>query len=152
MKRLPDTEFSVMNAIWEIDGMINSTTITQKLSEDVHWKTQTLLTLLARLCEKGFLSSEKIGRDRFYKVLISKDDYLNFETEDLMKRYTGNTAYTSTKRNASYTSSTNSTKHRLDCMGANCSCSDLVYCRIVLNLQTNLLTLSFQKISTPFFK
>lgn len=91
MKRLPDTEFSVMNAIWEIDGMINSTTITQKLSEDVHWKTQTLLTLLARLCEKRFLSSEKIGRDRFYKVLISKDDYLNFETEDLMKRYTGNT-------------------------------------------------------------
>ena len=60
-KRLPDTEFTVMKVIWSQEPPVTSHTIMELLDDEISWKPQTLLTLLARLTEKGFLSSERIG-------------------------------------------------------------------------------------------
>lgn len=60
-----------------------------KLGEDNHWKPQTLLTVLARLTEKGFLESVRKGRERQYTAIISEDEYLEVETSDFLKRYSG---------------------------------------------------------------
>jgi len=38
------------------------------------------LTLLARLIEKGFLSSKKAGKERTYAPIVAHDDYLRAET------------------------------------------------------------------------
>lgn len=88
-KRLPDTEFAVMQVIWHKPNPINSSQIMENLPADREWKPQTLLTVLARLVEKGFLSSEKIGKERVYTTLISEEDYLAIETEDFLHRYAG---------------------------------------------------------------
>ena len=61
----------------------------EKLGEDNHWKPQTLLTVLARLTEKGFLESVRKGRERQYTALISEEEYLEVETSDFLKRYSG---------------------------------------------------------------
>lgn len=89
IKRLPDGEFTILKVIWQLPNPTTSAQIMEKLGEDNHWKPQTLLTVLARLTEKGFLESVRKGRERQYTVIISEDEYLEVETSDFLKRYSG---------------------------------------------------------------
>ena len=89
IKRLPDGEFTILKVIWRLPNPTTSAQIMEKLGEDNHWKPQTLLTVLARLTEKGFLESVRKGRERQYTAIISEDEYLEVETSDLLKRYSG---------------------------------------------------------------
>ena len=90
IKRLPDAEFSVMKAIWNLQAPVGTVTITEKLAASITWKPQTLLTILTRLTEKGFLMSERKGRERLYTPIVTEDEYLQIETGDFLKRYEGN--------------------------------------------------------------
>ncbi|RRD95699.1 BlaI/MecI/CopY family transcriptional regulator [Clostridiales bacterium COT073_COT-073] len=90
IKRLPDAEFTVMKAIWHSETPVTTLVINEHLSSDISWKPQTLLTILARLTEKGFLSSERRGRERCYTPLISENEYLEIETGNFLNRYSGN--------------------------------------------------------------
>ena len=89
IKRLPDGEFTILKVIWQLPNPTTSAQIMEKLGEDNHWKPQTLLTVLARLSEKGFLESVRKGRERQYTAIISEDEYLEVETSDFLKRYSG---------------------------------------------------------------
>lgn len=89
-KRLPDAEFTVMKAIWHSEAPVTTHTIMEYLGNDITWKPQTLLTMLARLSEKGFLTSERVGRERCYTPIISEKEYLDVETGDFLRRYAGN--------------------------------------------------------------
>ncbi len=89
-KRLPDTEFSVMKAVWKCPVPMGSHDVMSRLPDDKKWKPQTVLTLLSRLIDKGFLESERKGKERFYTPIVSEEDYLTVETEDFMNRYKGN--------------------------------------------------------------
>ena len=89
IKRLPDGEFTILKVIWQLPNPTTSAQIMEKLREDNHWKPQTLLTVLARLTEKRFLESVRKGRERQYTAIISEDEYLEVETSDFLKRYSG---------------------------------------------------------------
>ena len=89
IKRLPDGEFTILKVIWQLPNPTTSAQIMEKLGEDNHWKPQTLLTVLARWTEKGFLESVRKGRERQYTAIISEDEYLEVETSDFLKRYSG---------------------------------------------------------------
>ena len=89
IKRLPDGEFTILKVIWQLPNPTTSAQIMEKLGEDNHWKPQTLLTVLARLTEKGFLESVRKGRERQYTAIISEDEYIEVETSDFLKRYSG---------------------------------------------------------------
>ncbi|MCL1894427.1 MAG: BlaI/MecI/CopY family transcriptional regulator [Holophagaceae bacterium] len=80
IKRLPDAEFEVMRVLWLHDPPMSTNQIIACLRPELTWKPQTVLTLLARLIEKGFLSSEKAGKERRYTPLVLHDDYLRAET------------------------------------------------------------------------
>lgn len=88
-KRLPDAEFKIMKCIWHMDCTITSSKVMEHLGDGGGWKPQTVLTLLTRLCDKGFLSSEKSGKERVYSPLVSEAEYLSVETDDFMHRYAG---------------------------------------------------------------
>ena len=88
-KRLPDAEFYVMKVIWNLVPPITTNKITNKLADNT-WKPQTLLTVLKRLSEKGFLNIIKDGKEHQYEVLIKEDEYLEIETGSFLKRYAGN--------------------------------------------------------------
>jgi len=76
IRRLPDAELEVMQAVWactppvariEIDGIL----------KDTHpMALTTLLTLLTRLSEKGFIKIEKSSRSARYIPLVAQEDYL----------------------------------------------------------------------------
>jgi len=90
IKRLPDTEFELMRIIWQHNPPVTTAKIIQELGDTVNWKPQTVLTMLIRLIEKGFLASERVGKERNYTPIISETDYMNVETGEFMFRYRGN--------------------------------------------------------------
>jgi len=90
LKKLPDAEFEIMKAIWHTDEPVTSPVLTEKLRfllPDKEWKAQTVLTMLVRLENKGFLRSEKNSKERHYYTVISEDDYLKIEQENFKKRF-----------------------------------------------------------------
>ncbi len=89
MKRLPDAEFSVMRAVWESDIPSSTAEIKTKLDEEKIWNMSALQTVLSRLEEKGFLRSEKNGRNRFYTPLVAEEEYLADESRSFLERIGG---------------------------------------------------------------
>ena len=87
-KRLPDAELSVMQAIWTKEGEVSRADIEGALTSH-GWSANTLNTYLTRLCEKGFLTSRREGRNNLYTPLVSKDRYLEFESRSVLKRLYG---------------------------------------------------------------
>jgi len=88
--QLPEAEFSVMQTIWEQETPISSRCVAELLKPVKSWKQQTVYTLLSRLVEKGFLSSEKQGWERYYTPLIKREDYLRQETERFVESFHNN--------------------------------------------------------------
>jgi predicted transcriptional regulator len=61
-----------------------------KLEPANKWKPQTVLTLLVRLIEKGYVTSERVGKERNYTPIITEEEYMLVETGEFMERYRGN--------------------------------------------------------------
>ena len=78
--QLPEAEFSVMQMIWEQEKPVSSKRMAEIMKPVKGWKKQTVYTLLNRLVDKGFLSSEIQGKERYYKPLVKREDYLRQET------------------------------------------------------------------------
>lgn len=76
MKRLPDLELEIMQAIWSFEPPVYRSEIETVLKETHPIAPTTLFTLLTRLSEKGFIKIEKNGRNAQYIPLIRKKDYL----------------------------------------------------------------------------
>lgn len=81
ISKIPQSELNVMKIIWEKNEPVSSKEVINKLQEKVGWKRTTTLTLLSKLVQKEFLSTEKIKLYTYYTALISKKDYLEFETK-----------------------------------------------------------------------
>ncbi|MEA4848100.1 MAG: BlaI/MecI/CopY family transcriptional regulator [Clostridiaceae bacterium] len=90
MKRLPDTEFEVMKVVWANEPPITTNIIMEQLGKEKGWKAPTILSLMLRLVERGFVRTEKISKERTYFPLVTKEDYLKFETGDFMERFHNN--------------------------------------------------------------
>lgn len=88
-KRLPDAELEIMVIVWAQDAPVSSSFILERL-EGRRWGLQTLLTVLSRLTEKGFLSCEKQGRYNLYRAAVAEDDYKRAEGKSLLARLYGN--------------------------------------------------------------
>lgn len=89
IRRLPDTELTVMQAVWACEVPATRGEIQQKIPEDHTMALTTLLTLLTRLADKGFLAVEKQGRGNSYTPLISRADYLSSQSRSFVDRLCG---------------------------------------------------------------
>jgi len=87
MKKLPDTEFIVMKIVWANEPPISAYKITQQLENDKKWGIHAVISYLSRLVDRGFLRTEKVGRDRIYFPIVKREDYLKFETGNFIKQY-----------------------------------------------------------------
>ena len=87
IKKLPDAEFEVMKTIWANEPPVTTNLLMEQLGNAKEWKLQTLVALLLRLVDRGFIRSEKTGKERTYYPLIDKEQYLEFETSNFIKRF-----------------------------------------------------------------
>ena len=88
MKRLPDAELEVMKALWKA-GERASRADLQKYLTEFDWTPNTINTYLTRLKEKGFVESRRSGRDNVYTALVSREDYLAFDSRTTLDRLYG---------------------------------------------------------------
>ena len=87
LQKLPDAEFDIMKVLWEMAPPISAGMVFNQLEEEKNWKVQTVITLMNRLVDRGFLKTEKVGRERLYFPLVTEEEYLTFETGNFMKQY-----------------------------------------------------------------
>lgn len=90
IKRLGDAELEIMLAIWEAEGPVTSNFVLAALEGKRDWKLSTLMTVLSRLVDKGFLKLNKEGRSNFYTPTITEEEYRRSESKDVLEKLFGN--------------------------------------------------------------
>ena len=88
-QRLPDTEFEIMTYIWDREPPVTTTMVMEALGRARGWKIQTVVTLFARLTERGFLrvDEKKRGREHLFYPTLTREEYLRMETESFVEHY-----------------------------------------------------------------
>ncbi len=89
IRKLPDTELEVMQAVWQCTVPVARGEIEEILKDTHPMALTTLLTLLTRLSEKGFIKIEKIGRSSKYYPMISEQEYLAAQSSRFINKLCG---------------------------------------------------------------
>ncbi|MGO5114897.1 BlaI/MecI/CopY family transcriptional regulator [Candidatus Avoscillospira sp. LCP25S3_F1] len=89
IRRLPDAELEVMQAIWACEPPVSRTDIEAIVEQTHPMAVTTLLTLLSRLVEKEFLSVAKEGRRSLYTPLVTRHDYLTSQSRRFIDKVCG---------------------------------------------------------------
>ena len=88
--RLPDCELEVMQVIWllekEGERFVTAGQIMKRYPPLCRYKPTTVLTLLGRLCIKGFLLAEQRVRNKCYASRIDRDSYRRAVTREYLRR------------------------------------------------------------------
>ncbi len=88
IRKLPDAEYEVMNALWESTvSPVNTAYLMENVGKQKGWKAPTLISFLSRLEDRGFIHSEKKGKERYYFVDSVKEDYIRVVTIDFLSKY-----------------------------------------------------------------
>ena len=89
IRRLPDAEQEVMQAIWACKVPAARTDIEEILFKTHPMALTTLLTLLTRLSEKGFITIEKNGRRSYYTPCVTQEEYLASQSKNFFEKLCG---------------------------------------------------------------
>ena len=89
IRRLPDAELEVMQALWACNMPAARSDIEEILFKTHPMAMTTLLTLLTRLSDKGFISIEKSGRKSYYSPMVTREDYLASQSRSFFEKLCG---------------------------------------------------------------
>ena len=89
IRRLPDSELEVMQAIWACTPPVARTEIHEIIKDTHPMALTTLLTLLTRLSEKGFIKIEKFIRSARYIPLVTQEEYLAEQSKRFFEKLCG---------------------------------------------------------------
>ncbi len=103
LKRLPESELAVMQAVWRCPTPASRSQIEKELPASM--ATTTVLTLLSRLAEKGYLTVEKEGKSNVYTPTVTQDAYIARESTHFFQQLCGGsiTTFASALCNSSLT-------------------------------------------------
>ena len=88
IRKLPEAEFDVMVALWDCkQSPVNTAYLMENIGKQKGWKAPTLISFLSRLEERGFIHSEKKGKERYYYTDALRDEYIRAVTFDFLERY-----------------------------------------------------------------
>lgn len=89
IRRLPDAELEVMQAIWACTPPVGRAEMDEILQDSHPMALTTLLTVLTRLSEKGFIRIEKVGRSSRYIPLVTREEYLAAQSRRFFDKLCG---------------------------------------------------------------
>lgn len=91
VQQISDSELELMKIIWAEGGKALYARIMNRLAASGStWQKNTVITLLSRLAEKGFLKTNKIGRRNEYAAIVSEAEYQAAQAQTLLdKLYEG---------------------------------------------------------------
>lgn len=88
-RRLPDSELEVMQAVWTCTPPVSRAEIEKILQDTYPIAQTTLLTLLTRLTEKGYLTASKEGRGKSYTPTVTRQEYLAAQSSRFISKLCG---------------------------------------------------------------
>jgi predicted transcriptional regulator len=88
LKDLPKAEFEVMDALWRM-GEASGKEIHAHLSKRRKLAYTTVLTLLTRLREKGYVEAEERNFAYVFRPLVMRDQAVRRKLDDLVDRVLG---------------------------------------------------------------
>ena len=77
-----------MKALWFLGRDVPRLALDHALAS-FQWSRNTINTYLARLVEKGFVSVQRDGKNNLYTPLVSREEYLAFDSRSVLKRLYG---------------------------------------------------------------
>lgn len=89
IKTLPDSELDIMFVLWQSDKPLKASEIIEKLGQNHTWKKSTAHTLLARLEEKEFISTDKDAYIHYFSPKITEEEYRNAESHAVLTKLCG---------------------------------------------------------------
>ena len=84
-KKLPDAEYEVMQAIWTGEPPLNTAYLMEQVGRERGWKAPTLISFLVRLEDRGYITSVKRGKERYYTPVADRDTYLRAVSEQFCR-------------------------------------------------------------------
>ncbi|MFM1585608.1 CopY/TcrY family copper transport repressor [Streptococcus mutans] len=85
MTSISNAEWKVMRVVWA-KQMTSSSEIIAILNRTYCWSASTIKTLITRLSEKGYLTSQRQGRKYIYSSLISEEEALEQQVSEVFSR------------------------------------------------------------------
>lgn len=89
LRRLPDGELEVMQAVWACQPPVSKGDIEQQIYAVHPMAETTLLTMLSRLTEKGFLRAQVQKRKKYYTPCVSRQEYLAAQSRSFIEKVCG---------------------------------------------------------------
>ena len=89
LKKLPDAELEVMQVLWDLEVPAPRSAVEAAMARQRPMAQTTLLTLLSRLAEKGYVRIEKQGRSSVYTPLVVREDYQARQSKRFVDRLFG---------------------------------------------------------------
>lgn len=74
-KNLGEAKLEIMQVIWDSAQPVTSNYILKELRGRRKWQLSTLMTSLARLADKGFVSCDRSTGSNLYTSVIAEDEY-----------------------------------------------------------------------------
>ncbi len=93
VQKISDAELEIMKVVWANGEKPTffAYLIDELATRGKPWQKNTLITLLNRLVNKGFLKAKKIGRCNEYTPLVSEMEYQTTQTRNFLNKiYEGN--------------------------------------------------------------
>lgn len=75
MKKLSESEFEIMQVLWRHNAPMTSNQLLEEMGDNRNWKLASLMTVLARMAEKGAVHCDRTTRTNFYTALVSEEEY-----------------------------------------------------------------------------
>ena len=73
MLTISSAEWEVMRVLWA-KGQATSSEIIEILAKKLDWSASTVKTLIGRLADKGYLTSQRQGRGFIYQASLGEDE------------------------------------------------------------------------------
>lgn len=85
-RNLSEAELEIMMIIWHGEEKVTSKYIQERLQGKRGWALSTLMTVLNRLIDKGFLVCDRSTRTNYYSALVSEKQYKASEGKSILER------------------------------------------------------------------
>jgi len=82
IKRLPEAELEIMMCLWDASESVQRS----YFSRQFDWADSTILTLLSRLVNRGFVTCTKKGNKNIYTSAITREEYMKVENTNFLQK------------------------------------------------------------------
>ena len=86
MKKLSEAEFKIMQVLWRHNTPMTSNQLLDEMGTERNWKLASLMTVLARMAEKGAVYCDRSTRTNYYTALVTEEEYKLTEGETFLEK------------------------------------------------------------------